>query len=155
MVLTPHTDHSGFPGSTMAKHPPAKAEDTRDSDLISGSERSPGVGSGNPLQLSCLGNSMDKGAGRLRSLGPERVSGRTEAPEHAHTRFLNKRFSHLSFLYKWKSALEAWLNSGSTPVSQCFPGDSVAPTTVSHQKDQTAPAYSAVSDKDVGSGGVG
>ena len=75
MVLTPHTDHSGFPGSTMAKHPPAKAEDTRDSDLISGSERSPGVGSGNPLQLSCLGNSMDKGAGQTTVLGARKSIG--------------------------------------------------------------------------------
>ena len=49
MVLTPHTDHSGLPGSTMAKNPPAKTGDTRDTDLIPGSEDSPGVGSSNPL----------------------------------------------------------------------------------------------------------
>ena len=29
---------------------------------MSGSERSPGVGNGNPLQYSCLENSMDRGA---------------------------------------------------------------------------------------------
>ena len=33
-----------------------------DPDLIPGSERSPGGGHGNPLQYSCLGNSMDRGA---------------------------------------------------------------------------------------------
>ena len=33
-----------------------------DSDLIPGSERSPGEGNGNPLQYSCLENSMDRGA---------------------------------------------------------------------------------------------
>ena len=33
---------------------PARAGDTRDAGLIPGSERSPGVGNGNPLQCSCL-----------------------------------------------------------------------------------------------------
>ena len=36
--------------------------DVGDPDLIPGSERSPGGGHGNPLQYSCLGNSMDRGA---------------------------------------------------------------------------------------------
>ena len=43
----------------MVKNPPASA---RDMGLIPGSGRSPGEGSGNPLQYSCLGNSMDRGA---------------------------------------------------------------------------------------------
>jgi len=33
-----------------------------DPDLISGLGRSPGEGNGNPLQYSCLENSMDRGA---------------------------------------------------------------------------------------------
>ena len=33
-----------------------------DSGLIPGWERSPGGGNGNPLQYSCLGNPMDRGA---------------------------------------------------------------------------------------------
>ena len=33
----------------------------RDAALISGSERSPGEGNGNPLQCSCLGNPMHRG----------------------------------------------------------------------------------------------
>ena len=33
-----------------------------DAGSIPGSERSPGIGSGNPLQYSCLGNSMGRGA---------------------------------------------------------------------------------------------
>ena len=40
----------------------ASAGDVRDTGLISGSGRSPGGGHGNPLQDSCLENSMDKGA---------------------------------------------------------------------------------------------
>ena len=46
----------------MAKNPPANAGDTRDMDSVPGSERSPGVGNGNPLQYSCMENSMDRGA---------------------------------------------------------------------------------------------
>ena len=45
----------------MVKNPPANAGDT---GLIPGSGRDPGEGSGNPLQYSCLGNSMDRGAGQ-------------------------------------------------------------------------------------------
>ena len=33
-----------------------------DPGSISGSRRSPGEGNGNPLQYSCLGNPMDRGA---------------------------------------------------------------------------------------------
>lgn len=43
----------------MVKKLPASAEDAGDTDLISGSRRSPGVGNGNPLQYSYLENTMD------------------------------------------------------------------------------------------------
>ena len=36
--------------------------DARDPGLIPGSRRSPEEGNGNPLQYSCLENSMDRGA---------------------------------------------------------------------------------------------
>ena len=49
----------GFPRGSVIKKPPAKAGD---SDLIPGSERSPGEGNGKPLQCSCLGNPMDREA---------------------------------------------------------------------------------------------
>ena len=52
----------GFPGGTVVKNLPAKAEDTRDAGSVSGSGKSPGVGTGNPLQYSCLGNSTDRRA---------------------------------------------------------------------------------------------
>ena len=38
--------------------------DTGDSGLVPGWGRSPGEGNGNPLQYSCLENSMDRGAWR-------------------------------------------------------------------------------------------
>ena len=46
----------------MVENPSANAGDTEDAGLIPGSGRSPGVGNGNPLQYSCLENSMDRGA---------------------------------------------------------------------------------------------
>ena len=52
----------GILGDTVVENPPANAEDTRDEGSILESERSPGGGNGNPLQYSCLENSMDRGA---------------------------------------------------------------------------------------------
>ena len=52
----------GFPGGAVVKNPPAKTGDARDVGSIPGSGRSPGGGTGNSLQYSCLENSMDKGA---------------------------------------------------------------------------------------------
>ena len=61
MINTRYTDLLDFPGSTVVKNPPANAGDTRDVGFISGSGRSLGEGNGNPLQYSCLDNSMDRG----------------------------------------------------------------------------------------------
>ena len=52
----------GFPGGSVVKSLPANAGSSGDVGLIPGLERSPGVGNGNPLQYSCLENSMDRGA---------------------------------------------------------------------------------------------
>ena len=49
----------GFPGSSDSK---ASAYNARDLSLIPGSGRSPGEGNSNPLQYSCLENSMNRGA---------------------------------------------------------------------------------------------
>ena len=46
----------------VVKNLPAMAGDIRDTGFIPGSGRSPGGGPGNPLQYSCLDNSMDRGA---------------------------------------------------------------------------------------------
>ena len=48
--------------SLVVKNLPASARDARDTSLIPGSGRSPGVGNGNPFQYSCLENSMDREA---------------------------------------------------------------------------------------------
>ena len=46
----------------MVKNPPANARELTDLGLILGLGRSPGGRHGNPLQYSCLENSMDRGA---------------------------------------------------------------------------------------------
>ena len=51
-----------FPVALVVKNPPANAGDTRDMGSIPGSGKSPGGGNDNPLQYSCLGNPMDRGA---------------------------------------------------------------------------------------------
>ena len=65
----------------MVKNLPVKAGDM---GSIPGLGRSPGVENGNPLQLSCLENSMDRGA------WPATVHGVAKSPTplsmHTHTR---------------------------------------------------------------------
>ena len=46
----------------MVKNLPASAGDARDAGSIPGSGRFSGEGNDNPLQFSCLENSMDRGA---------------------------------------------------------------------------------------------
>ena len=53
-TLTP-----AFPGDSVGKEAALNAEDP---GSIPEAGRSPGEGNGNPLQYSCLENSMDKGA---------------------------------------------------------------------------------------------
>ena len=51
----------GFPVGTAVKNLGANAGDIRGVGLIPGWGRFSGVGKGNPLQYSCLENSMDRG----------------------------------------------------------------------------------------------
>ena len=51
----------GFSGDSDGKESACNA---RDPGSIPGSGRSPGGGNGNPLQYSCLENSIDRGAWR-------------------------------------------------------------------------------------------
>ena len=51
------------------KNPPAIAGDAGEAGLIPGLGRSLGVGNGYPLQYSCLGNPMDRGAWKTTVYG--------------------------------------------------------------------------------------
>ena len=59
---------SGLPRWLSGKESPSNAGDAGDMGLIPGSRSSPG-GHGNPLQYSCLENSMDRGAWRVTVYG--------------------------------------------------------------------------------------
>ena len=59
-----------YPSDSAAKTLPASAEDT---GSIPGSGTSPGEGNGNPLQYSCLGNLIDRGAWQAIGHGVTRV----------------------------------------------------------------------------------
>ena len=59
IFFTTSNTYLGFPGGSVVKNPPANAGDMVS---IPGSGRSPGEENGNPLQYSCLGNLMDRGA---------------------------------------------------------------------------------------------
>ena len=58
----------------MVKKLPANAGDMRDAGLIPGLERSPGERNGNPLQYSCLENSMDRPWGHKKSYTSEQIT---------------------------------------------------------------------------------
>ena len=64
----------GFSGGSVVKNPPANAGDV---GLIPGSGRSPEGGNGNPVQYSCLGNPMDRGAWWTTVHGEAKESNRT------------------------------------------------------------------------------
>ena len=52
----------------MVENPPSNAGDTKDVGSIPRSGRSSEVGNGNPVQYSCLENSIDRGT--WRASGP-------------------------------------------------------------------------------------
>ena len=56
------------------KNPLASAGVAGETGLIPGPGRSPGGGNGNPLQYSCLENSMDRGAWRATVHGVAKTS---------------------------------------------------------------------------------
>ena len=82
----------GFPDGTVTKNPPANAGDkSLKSDSWSG--RSPGGGNGNPLQYSCLENSMYRGAWWATVHGVSKSQ--TWLSEWAHTHMAMSFFQRL------------------------------------------------------------
>ena len=60
LTITSHEIHWGFPGGAAVKE--STCQGKRHKSLTPGLGRSPGVGNGNPLQYSCLEDSMGRGA---------------------------------------------------------------------------------------------
>ena len=67
-----------FPGGAEVKSLSATVGDTRNAGLIPGSRRSPGGGSGNPLQYSCWEIPWTEEPGGLQSGGGPKESDMTE-----------------------------------------------------------------------------
>ena len=80
MKLTFAISHvpKGFSSGSVVKNLPANAgSPAGDMGSIPGLGRSPGEGNGNPLQYSCLGNPMDRGAWRATVHRVEKEFGMT------------------------------------------------------------------------------
>ena len=75
----------------MVKNPPANAGDTGDAGSIPGLGRSLGEGNGNPLQYSCLGNPIDRGAWCATFLG---VAKSDTLSTHTHTHSLKRSLTN-------------------------------------------------------------
>ena len=80
----------GFSGDSVVKNLPANM---RDACSIPGSGRSPGEGNGNPLQYSCLGNPMDRGAWKATVHWVTKIVRQDLAKQQPPTALIN-------FLYK-------------------------------------------------------
>ena len=102
----------GYPGGSMIKNLPANAGDL---GSVPGSGRTPGGGHGNPLQDSCLGNPMDRGAWQGYSPWSRKESDTTE------------RLNKASHFYRHHSVCTAVLSEAlsrvnSAPLSSsCLP----------------------------------
>ena len=70
-----------FSDGAVVKNQPANAGDAREVGSTHWLRRSPGEGNGNPLQYSCLENSMDRGAWWATVHG---VTKESDMTEHAH-----------------------------------------------------------------------
>ena len=87
----------GFPGGSVVKNPSANAGDA---GSIPGLGRSPGEGSGNPLQYSCLGNPMDRGPWRGTIRGVEKELDTTERLNNNNNTTFTPCFALYRIYYK-------------------------------------------------------
>ena len=113
----------GFPGGLAVKNLPASAGGAGDPGSILGSGRSLGEGNGNPLQNSCLKNSMDRGAWRVKVHG---ITKNWTWPSiqhiHTHTVWVTS-FNQLKIWTEWKGwvrgdsfCFTVWAGCGSFPT---------------------------------------
>ena len=75
----------------MVKNPPTNAGDT---GWIPGTGRSPGEGNGNPIQYSCLEDTMDRKPDGLQSTGLQK--NRTQFRDETTTPKVNSHTSHFA-----------------------------------------------------------
>ena len=90
--MSTNPDLQGLPDGTVVKNSPVNAGDAGDTGSIPGSERPLGRRNGNPLQYSCLENSMDRGAWQAAAHGVAKsVHACTRVCTHTHTHLLTYR----------------------------------------------------------------
>ena len=70
LIIFSYVKFCGFPGGSISKESACNAKDL---GLIAGSGRPSKEGNGTPLQFSCLGNPMDRGAWQATVPGIARV----------------------------------------------------------------------------------
>ena len=92
----------------VVKNPPTNSGDTRDVGWIPGSGRSPAEGNGNPLQLSCLGNSLDRGTWQATVHGSWRIR-HNWVTEHASMQNIIINIGEWSS-HSWVCKSGKWLN---------------------------------------------
>ena len=85
----------GFYDGSVVKNPPASVGDV---GWIPGLGRSPGEGNGHPLQYSCLGNPMNRGAGQATVHGVAKQSDMDECKQE-HNIFIIITIDLLSISY--------------------------------------------------------
>ena len=104
----------GLAGSSAVKIPSAcYAGASGGTDSIRGSGISLGGGHGSPLQYSCLGNPMDRGASGLHSTGSPRVWHDWGNIEHTQSVFLAS-----SHIFSWDCFLIFWRIIIRSPISK-------------------------------------
>ena len=96
----------------VVKNLPANAGDARDLGFIPGLGRSPGEGSGNPLQYSCLGNPIDRGAWWATVHGV--TNSRTQLSTHAPSDTYDSSCKSVS------EKQATWLKNGQTIRTDFF-----------------------------------
>ena len=77
--------YRAFPGDVVVKNQPVNAGDAGDLGSIFGLGRSPGIGNGNPIQYSCLDNSMDRGTWWVTVHGVAKSMTWLSTHTHTHT----------------------------------------------------------------------
>ena len=103
---------TGLPRWHSNKEALANIGDTRDVGSLPGSGRSLGVGNGNPLQYSCLGNPIDR---ETRQAHGARV-GHNSATDHAPllSGLRSYEFKSENSGDGWSKAENDWLTGGGT-----------------------------------------
>ena len=98
---TMHMDWKGFPGGSEVK---SSAWNAGDPCSIPELGRSPGEGNGNPLQYSCLENSMEEGAWQATVHGV--AKSQTRLSDFIFISFMDQKNQYTEYEYTIQSNLQ-------------------------------------------------